>query len=167
MKTPNSELHTPHSNEWTTHSPEETQQLGVQLAKRLNPGDVLVLTGEIGAGKTTLVQGIAKGLGVESGSVASPTFVLVREYPGRMPIYHADLFRLDHLPDAEMLGLDEYYESDGVTLIEWGRQIPGALPEDFLEICFEVVDPSTRKLKFIAYGAGYKERDFVLRATSN
>ena len=83
-----------------SRSPEETEEIGRRLAARLGAGDVLALTGEIGAGKTTFVRGLADGLGVPAGSVASPSFVLVREYRGRLPLYHADLFRLEGLPQA-------------------------------------------------------------------
>lgn len=146
--------------DWITRSDEETRQRGAELAGHLKPRDVLVLTGQIGAGKTTFVQGIAQGMGADSRSVASPSFVLIREYPGRIPLFHVDLFRLDELPEAEMLGLDEYYESEGVTLIEWGRKIPELLPSEFMEICFEVIDPSTRKLLLVPHGTRYEKRDW-------
>lgn len=145
-----------------SRSPEETRRLGVRFAGRLQPGDVLALTGEIGAGKTVFVQGLAEGLGVDSGSVASPSFVLVREYAGRIPLYHVDLYRLDRLPEVHLLGLEEYYEAGGVTVVEWGTRIPEALPPDYLEIRFEFIDPQTRKLEWLAHGARYQQR-----ATSN
>ena len=146
--------------DWITRSDEETRQRGAELAGHLKPRDVLVLTGQIGAGKTTFVQGIAQGMGADPRSVASPSFILIREYPGRIPLFHVDLFRLEELPEAEMLGLDEYYESEGVTLIEWGRKIPEVLPSEFMEICFEVIDPSTRKLLLAPHGARYEKRDW-------
>lgn len=129
-----------------TRSPEETEAFGRQLAARLKPGDVLALTGEIGAGKTTFVRGLAEGLGVPAGSVASPSFVLVREYRGRIPLYHADLFRLEGMPQAASVGIEDFYEQGGVTVIEWADQVPGVLPEKYLEVRFEVVDPETRRL---------------------
>lgn len=118
----------------------------------------MALTGEIGAGKTTLVQGIARGLGLPAGSVASPSFVLVREHRGRIPLYHADLFRLEGMPEAATVGLEEYYEADGVTVIEWANKIPAVLPEEFLEVRFEVVDPETRRLALLPHGARYESR---------
>lgn len=145
--------------EWTSRSPERTRRLGEKLAGALQPRDVLALTGEIGAGKTTFVQGIAEGLGVPSGSVASPSFVLVREYrQGRIPLFHADLFRLERLPDAATLGLEEYYEELGVTVIEWANRIPAVLPEEYLEVRFEVVDPKSRRLNLVPHGSRYEER---------
>ncbi len=144
--------------EWISKSAEETHRLGAQLAQRLEPQDVLALTGEIGSGKTTFVQGMAEGLGVAPGLVASPSFVLVKVYRGRIPLVHADLFRLEGLEEAATVGIEEFYESDGVTVVEWGTQVPGVLPEDFLEICFSVIDPDTRKLTLVPHGPRYEAR---------
>ena len=143
-----------------SRSPKKTQQLGMKVARHLQPNDVIALTGQIGAGKTTFVQGVAQGLGVPLSSVGSPSFVLVREYRGRMPIHHADLFRLERLPEAATVGLEEYYESDGVTLIEWANKLPGVLPEQFLEIRFEVVNPKIRKISLFPHGSRYEGRKF-------
>ena len=144
-----------------SRSVEETEKLGMELAAELRPGDVVALIGEIGAGKTTFVRGLARGLGVPAGSVASPSFVLVRQYSsGRMPLYHADLFRLDNLPQAAGVGLEECYESGGVTLIEWGNKVPGVLPEEFLEIRFEALDPESRRLTAVPHGPRYLGRNF-------
>lgn len=142
----------------TSHSPEETEEIGRRLAGRLRAGDVVALTGEIGAGKTTFVRGLAEGLGVPAGSVASPSFVLVREYRGRLPVYHADLFRLEGLPDAATVGLEDFYPRGGVTVIEWADQVPGVLPEEHLEIRFEAPDPETRRLRFLPRGDSYRAR---------
>ena len=144
-----------------SHSVEETEALGAAVAKQLKPGDVLTLIGEIGAGKTTFVRGLAQGLGIPASSVASPSFVLIRQYTtGRMPLYHADLFRLDHLPPAANVALEECYEAGGVTLIEWANKVPGVLPEEFLEIRFEVLDPEGRRLTAVAHGPLYLGRKF-------
>ena len=144
-----------------SHSPEETQRLGAELARHLQSGDVLALTGEIGSGKTTLVRGLAEGLGIPVSSVASPSFVLVREYRrGRIPLYHSDLFRLEGVPETMTVGLEEYYEGDGVTVIEWANKIPTILPEQFLEIRFETMDPETRQLTILPHGLRYEGRDF-------
>ena len=131
-----------------SHSPEETEAIGRRFAAGLKPGDVVALTGEIGAGKTTFVRGLAEGLGVEPRSVASPSFVLVREYRGRIPLYHADLFRLEGLPDALTIGIEDFYGQGGVTVIEWADHVPDVLPEKHLEVRFEVVDAETRRLTF-------------------
>ena len=144
-----------------SHSVEETERLGAELAAQLQPGDVLTLIGEIGAGKTTFTRGLAQGLGIPASSVASPSFVLIRQYAGgRMPLYHADLFRLDNLPQAANVGLEECYESGGITLIEWANKLPQVLPEEFLEIRFEPSGPESRRLKAIPHGLRYLERRF-------
>lgn len=137
---------------FTSRSPEETEEIGRRFAARLKAGDVVALTGEIGAGKTTFVRGLAEGMGVPAGSVASPSFVLVREYRGRLPLYHADLFRLEGLPDAATVGVEDCYGQGGVTVIEWADRIPGVLPDEYLEIRFEVLDPETRRLTWILHG---------------
>lgn len=138
------------------------------MARALEPQDVLALTGEIGAGKTTFVQGLARGLGVPDGAVTSPSFVLVREYQGRLPLAHADLFRLEKLPEAAAVGLEEYYEGAGVTVIEWASRIPEILPEEFLEVRFEVIDPNTRKIKLVPHGPRFEKREWDLsRRTRN
>lgn len=144
-----------------SHSEEETERLGVELARSLQPGDVVTLIGEIGAGKTTFVRGLARGLGIPDGSVASPSFVLVRQYtPGRMPLYHADLFRLEGLASAAGVGLEECYEAGGITLIEWANKVPDALPEQYLEIRFEAPAPETRRLTAVPRGPLYQGRKF-------
>ena len=145
-----------------SRSVEETEALGEALAREMRPGDVVALIGEIGAGKTTFARGLARGLGVPAGSVVSPSFVLVRQYSsGRMPLYHADLFRLDNLPQAANVGLEECYEAGGVTLIEWGNKVPGVLPDQFLEIRFESPDPETRRLTAVPHGPRYEGRKFL------
>jgi len=144
-----------------SHSVEETERLGAALAAQLKTGDVVALTGEIGAGKTTFVRGLAQGLGIPASSVASPSFVLIRQYTaGRMPLYHADLFRLDHLPQAANIGLEECYEAGGVTLIEWANKVPGVLPAEFLELRFEVLDPESRRLTAVPHGPRYLGRSY-------
>jgi tRNA threonylcarbamoyladenosine biosynthesis protein TsaE len=141
----------------TSHSPEETWAFGVKLAKQLQPGDVLALVGDLGGGKTTFVHGLAEGLGVPPGSVASPSFVLIREYRGRMPIFHADLFRLERLPEAATVGLEEYYDGEGVTVIEWANRLPQLLPPEYLEIQFDLVNAKSRRLHVTPHGKRYAE----------
>ena len=127
-----------------TRSAEETSALGARLATLLRAGDVLVLTGDLGTGKTVLAQGIGRGLGVREPSV-SPTFTIVREYEGDLPLLHLDVYRLDHLQEAEDLGLAELVDDRGVTLIEWGDVIAPTLPPEHLEVR-------------LAYGAGDDDR---------
>ena len=135
----------------TSKSAAQTKALGRRLAAALAPGDVLALCGDLGSGKTTFVQGVARGLKVRE-AVTSPTFVLVREYPGRLPIYHLDLFRLNRLDDLETIGYDEYLAGQGVTLIEWAQKMPQALPRDYVELTFTVSGPTTRTIAAIPHG---------------
>lgn len=114
-----------------TTSPEQTVEIGESLARLLKPGDTLTLAGDLGAGKTTFTKGLAKGLGVRD-MVSSPTFTIIKEYQGRLPLYHMDVYRMDG--DDEDLGFDEYFASDGVTVVEWADNIASYLPNDRLEI---------------------------------
>ncbi|MCP0886326.1 tRNA (adenosine(37)-N6)-threonylcarbamoyltransferase complex ATPase subunit type 1 TsaE [Ligilactobacillus sp. WILCCON 0076] len=111
----------------------ETQLLAEKLAKRLKPQDLILLTGDLGAGKTTFTKGLAYGLGIMH-NVKSPTFTLIREYhQGRLPLYHMDVYRLEN-GGAEDLGLEEYFNGDGVSVVEWAQFIPSELPSTYLEI---------------------------------
>ena len=121
----------------------------------------MALIGEIGSGKTIFVQGMAQGLGVPADSVASPSFVLIREYRGRIPLYHADLYRLEKIDETVTVGLEEYYDLDGVTVIEWANRVPGVLPVEYLEIQFTVVDPKTRRFTVIPHGSRYATRKWL------
>ena len=112
---------------------EETEKFGIFLGENLRPGDVLCLNGDLGAGKTTLTKSIAKGLGIDD-YVTSPTFTIVNEYYGDINLYHIDTYRLDDKIDVEYLGFDEYFYSDGVTIVEWADKIRDALPEEYMEI---------------------------------
>ena len=112
---------------------EETEKFGIFLGENLRPGDVLCLNGYLGAGKTTLTKSIAKGLGIDD-YVTSPTFTIVNEYYGDINLYHIDTYRLDDKIDVEYLGFDEYFYSDGVTIVEWADKIRDALPEEYMEI---------------------------------
>lgn len=117
-----------------TRSVDETRSLGEEIARRvLRAGDFVVLDGELGAGKTALAQGVAKGLGVH-GRVTSPTFVIAREHEGAVPLTHVDAYRLAGPADLVDLGFDDLVRPDGVTLVEWGERVVAALPEDRLEV---------------------------------
>ncbi len=137
---------------------QDTQALGEALAGSLEPGDVVALTGELGAGKTTLVQGIARGLEVTA-PVVSPTFTLVREYAGRLPVHHVDVYRLERLQDVIDLGFDEMVDSGGVTLVEWGDVIEGLLSGDHLVVEL-LADPRTevRTVGFTGSGVSWTAR---------
>ena len=112
---------------------EEIEKFGLFLGENLRPGDVVCLNGDLGAGKTTLTKSIAKGLGIDD-YVTSPTFTIVNEYYGKIDLYHIDTYRLDDMVDVDYLGFDEYFYSDGVTIVEWAEKIRDALPEEYMEI---------------------------------
>jgi len=128
-----------------TLSADETRSLGMKIAKHLKSRDILALCGPLGAGKTTFIQGLAEGLEVKD-YVTSPTFVLINEYKGRLPLYHIDLYRLDDLNQIEELGLSEYFEKEGVTVIEWAEKLGELKPEFCHEIKIEIVSEMERKL---------------------
>jgi tRNA threonylcarbamoyladenosine biosynthesis protein TsaE len=113
--------------ELTTISPEETEAAGARLAATLKSGDVVALTGELGAGKTVFVQGLARALGVGT-AATSPTFVLVNEYRGRVPVHHVDAYRTTSLAELMDLGIEEMMDGDGITVIEWAERVEPLLP---------------------------------------
>jgi tRNA threonylcarbamoyladenosine biosynthesis protein TsaE len=112
---------------------DETRRLAAAVSELARAGDLVLLVGELGAGKTAFAQGFARGLGVDE-PVTSPTFTLVRTYKGRLPLNHLDVYRLDRLQEADDLGLAELVDGGGVTLIEWGDAVRPALPPDYLEV---------------------------------
>jgi len=116
-----------------TFSETDTVSFGRDLAQILRPGDVVALFGELGTGKTRLVQGVASGLGVTD-YVTSPSFTIINEYRGRVPVYHFDFYRLDDVGQAAALGLDEYFYGEGVSLIEWAERVRALLPPERVEI---------------------------------
>lgn len=136
--------------ELITKSAEETIQLGRKIGAFLLSNEVIALTGTLGAGKTTLIQGIAEGLGVKD-YVTSPTFIIINEYRGRTPFYHIDLYRLDEIKDMEDLGIEEYFERGGVCVIEWAEKLKEILPERAERIRIDVVAENERKI-FLSRG---------------
>lgn len=136
-------------------SPADTLALGRRIAALLRPGDVVLLAGRLGAGKTLMASGIAEGLGVEE-PVTSPSFVLVRSYDGLVPVHHADVYRLGSI--AEFDDLDLLTDTqDGVLLIEWGNAVANGVPPDHLLIELQVADDGTRHIRITPYGA-FSER---------
>ena len=132
-----------------TKSADDTRELGTAIASVVDSRDVVLLAGDLGAGKTTLTQGFARGLGVEE-PVTSPTFVLMRPYEGRLPLVHVDAYRLEHLQEVIDLGLAEMIDDGAIAVIEWGDVVAPVLPPDFLELRLE-------------YGDGDDERRIGLR----
>jgi tRNA threonylcarbamoyladenosine biosynthesis protein TsaE len=149
--------------EITTHNPEFTRQLGARLGAALQPGDVLCLQGDLGAGKTTFVQGVAHGWG-SLDLVSSPTFILVNEYrrDDDAKLFHMDAYRLDSPAEAEQLDLDSML-ADGALLIEWPERMDGLIPDERLWINIEHVDEEEREMKFNARGKRYDELLGVIR----
>jgi tRNA threonylcarbamoyladenosine biosynthesis protein TsaE len=139
-----------------SHRPEETQDFGARLGQLAQPGDVFLLVGELGAGKTCLTQGIARGLGIKE-YAASPSFVVVRELYGRLPLYHMDLYRLGNLEEIADLGLDDYFYGQGVSVVEWADKGLSLLPPEHLLVEMSYVSDTGRRLKLKARGKRYRE----------
>jgi tRNA threonylcarbamoyladenosine biosynthesis protein TsaE len=132
---------------FTATSESGTQRLGAALAAELPPSSVVALIGPLGAGKTRIVQAIASALGVPSGTVTSPTFVLVNEYAGgRLPVFHFDTYRLKDEDEFLALGPEEYFDAGGITAVEWADRVAEFLPEGRYEITIEVIDETTRRM---------------------
>ena len=140
-----------------SHSPKETLQLGKSLGSSLIPGDIILLNGDLGAGKTHLTQGICYGVGLDEGSyIRSPTFTLINEYQGKLPIYHIDLYRIDSLEEIYSLGLEEILFNQGITIIEWAEKLRSPKNhknlllniQDRIEINIEIISDSEREFTF-------------------
>ena len=127
-------------------SPEDTEAAGERLGQTLGPGDVVALTGELGAGKTCFVQGLARGAGVTS-HATSPTFVLVNEYRGRLPVHHVDAYRTASVTELVDLGLEEMIDGDGVTVIEWAEKAGPLLPKRTIHVHIEGVGDEPREIR--------------------
>lgn len=138
---------------WETTSAEATHAIGKLLGESCAGGDTIALVGPLGAGKTCLVRGLAAGLGAPAEAVTSPTFVLIHEYAGRVPLYHVDLYRLDERDAVNGLGLEEYTDSTGVTVIEWADRAPAVLPGDHLRITIEHLGGDRRRVTLHPQGA--------------
>jgi len=139
-----------------SHSPEETQKIGADIGELALPGDIYLLVGRLGTGKTCLTQGIARGLNIKEYAL-SPSFVIVRELYGRLPLYHIDLFRLDHIEEVEELGLDDYLYSKGVCVVEWAEKGLSVLPNEHLLIQIDFVSDTERSFRLKPRGKRYLE----------
>jgi len=139
-----------------TKNPEETKKIGKKVAKLIKPGDIILFFGELGAGKTCLTQGIAEELKVK-GYVNSPSFTIINEYQGEIPIYHFDLFRLKNYDEIINLGYEEYFYGKGLTIVEWAEKIEEFIPGDYLKIVITFIDFKERKIRFISKGSRFVE----------
>ncbi|MCX8117232.1 MAG: tRNA (adenosine(37)-N6)-threonylcarbamoyltransferase complex ATPase subunit type 1 TsaE [Desulfobacterota bacterium] len=139
-----------------SRNPSETLRLGRQIGRLLRPGDVVALSGELGAGKTLMIKGLAEGAGVKkSVYVSSPSFTLIHEYSGPIPFYHMDFFRLGE-EDLLALGVEDYMEGQGITAIEWAERACFLLPKERLEIHIQYAGPKTRLIEIIPQGKRYE-----------
>ncbi|HEY7399858.1 MAG TPA: tRNA (adenosine(37)-N6)-threonylcarbamoyltransferase complex ATPase subunit type 1 TsaE [Actinomycetota bacterium] len=144
-----------------TDTADDTRAVGAAIAAVLEPRDAIALSGDLGAGKTTLVQGLARGLGIED-QVVSPTFTLVREYRGRLDLAHVDVYRLEHEQDVVDLGLEELGDGLAVLAVEWGDAVAALLPEEHLEVELTTEDPTgaseRRRIRVSGNGALWASR---------
>lgn len=131
--------------EFTTSSPDETTTRGKEFVATLDIGDIVCLQGDLGAGKTHFVKGMAEGLGIDSNDVSSPTFTLINEYHGDQLLYHFDCYRMESPREALEIGAEEYFFGDGITVIEWPERIESLLPPEAIWISIEAPDKNTRK----------------------
>lgn len=141
---------------WQTASPEETHALGFRCGQLAHAGDFIACCGTLGAGKTTFVQGFAEGLGVgDEHYVRSPTFTLMQEYRGRLPLYHFDFYRLTDVVEVQNIGFEDYLDGAGVVLVEWADKFPSLLPLARLHIVIDIPQPEQRDVWCAAFGDSY------------
>lgn len=132
----------------------EVEKLGEKLGSLLEKKDIICLNGDLGAGKTTFTQAIGKGLGVKA-YITSPTFTIINEYEGRLPLYHFDIYRLNDEEELDLLGAEDYFYSDGVCVIEWAENAENILPKERLDIWIKIVNENKREFKFVPHGDRY------------
>ena len=139
---------------YRSHSARDTRKLGQQIGERLTAGSILLLSGDLGSGKTVIVQGLARGMAVPDNCyVNSPTYTLINEYPARLPFFHVDLYRLNHGADIEEIGLMELLSPPNVVAIEWSERLqPSEVPEEHLKIDLSIENEFIRAVRLIAYG---------------
>jgi tRNA threonylcarbamoyladenosine biosynthesis protein TsaE len=153
-----------------TKSVDDTRALAAEVAALAAPGDLIVLAGDLGTGKTAFAQGFAKGLGVDE-PVTSPAFILVRTYEGRLPLVHLDVYRLDNIQELVDLGIAELLDEGAVTLVEWGDAVSPGLPADFLEVRLELpsdrddASPDERVISIRSVGPAWPPRTRALRTS--
>jgi len=140
-----------------SQSPNETRQWAQALARKLKPGSIICLHGDLGSGKTTFVKGLASALGINEESVHSPTFVLMNIYDGKKKIYHFDLYRLKATTDILQLGYEEFLYGQGIAVIEWADKLKELYPSEYLQITLEHGGENTRKIHALGVGEKYKK----------
>lgn len=138
-------------------SVKQTLNLGQKLARHLAGGEIILLSGNLGAGKTVLTKGIAQGLGIDKNEVVSPTFIILRLYPGRLLLQHFDFYRIKQPQEIMNLSYHEYLYSDGVSVIEWPQRLKFLLPKEYLKIKLALTGEHSRRLEFSARGNKYKK----------
>jgi len=131
-----------------TKTPEETERAGFELSKKLNPNDIVALYGELGSGKTCFVKGIARGLNV-SLPVKSPSFTIINEYPGEVPLFHIDFYRMEKSAEIEDIGWAEYFDTGGIVIIEWAERVKNMLPSERIDVYLYILDETSRRLEII------------------
>ena len=136
-----------------SHSEDETVALASKLVSFLRPGDIMVLTGKLGSGKTVFVRGLAQALGIDEKLVNSPSFTIVNEYPGERPLYHFDLYRLEDADELYEIGWDEYLSRSGLIVVEWGEKAGEFLTDRYYRIDFRIVNESQREIEISAVGS--------------
>ena len=141
--------------EFVTTNAKETERLGMKIAKGLKGGEVLAMTGDLGAGKTTMTKALARGLGIEE-HVTSPTFTIVNEYKGRLKLFHFDVYRIGDIEEMYDLGFEEYIYGDGVSIIEWSNLIKEILPEDTINIEILASDVDERTIRISGRGKKFE-----------
>jgi len=141
---------------FTTNSPEETMRLGRKIGKLLKQGNVVALIGNLGVGKTVIANGLCTGLGVKEDYITSPTYTIINQYDGRIPVYHIDLYRLNDSKELYNLGWDEYIYGNGTCIIEWADKAGEMLPEEYLMINIEVTGNDKRRITLQSKGACYE-----------
>jgi len=139
-----------------TQNIQQTEKLGKALGKVLSGGDFIALTGDLGAGKTAFTKGIAKGLGIDD-EITSPTFTIINEYPGQVPLAHMDVYRLRSLQELEDIGFDDYLEGY-VVVMEWADRVKELLPDDVLWVEFKVLDDFRRQIRFVSKSSYYDDK---------
>lgn len=141
-----------------TKRPSDTIKIGKRIGACLKPGDVVALVGELGTGKTQFIKGLAAGAEVGKPTyISSPSFTLINEYKGKVPFYHIDLYRLETEAEAEELGLEEYFQGRGMTMIEWADRIPSLLPKETLRIHLHYTGKHSRSIEILGKGKRYEE----------